>query len=34
MFNPEFSHINAWFTYQNSKLLQIEDKMNVSLIIN
>ena len=34
IFNPEFSHINVWFTHQNSKLLQIEDKMNVTLIIN
>ena len=34
IFNTEFSHINVWFTHENSKLLQIEDKMNVTLIIN
>ena len=33
-FNSEFSYIEVGFTDQNSKLLGIEDKMNITLIIS
>ena len=33
-FDSEFSYIEVWFIDQNSKLLEIEDKINISLIIN
>ena len=33
-FNSEFSYIEVWFTDQNSKPLEIEDKRNVTLVIN
>ena len=33
-FNSEFSHIEEWFTDQNSKPLEIEDKINITLVIN
>ena len=33
-FNSEFSYIEVWFTKQNSKLLEIEDKRNITLVIN
>ena len=33
-FNLEFSYIEVWFTDQNSKPLEIEDKINTTLIIN
>ena len=33
-FNLEFSHIEVWFTDQNSKPLEIEDKINITLFIN
>ena len=33
-FNSEFSYIEVWFTDQNSKLLEIEDKINITLVIN
>ena len=33
-FNREFAYIEVWFTDQNPKLLEIEDKMNITLIIN
>ena len=29
-FNSEFSYIEVWFTDQNSKPLEIEDKINIS----
>ena len=32
-FNSEFSNIKVWFTDQNSKLLEIEDK-KITLVIN
>ena len=32
-FDSEFSYIEVWFTDQNSKLLEIEDKMNITLVI-
>ena len=31
--NTEFSFIEVWFTDQNRKLLQIEDNVNLTLII-
>ena len=33
-FNSEFSRIEVWFTDQNFKLLEIEDKINFTLVIN
>ena len=33
-FDSEFSYIKVWFTDQNSKLLVIEDKRNITLVIN
>ena len=33
-FNSEFSCIEVWFTDQNSKLLEVEDKINITLVIN
>ena len=33
-FNSEFSYIEVWFTDQNSKPLQMEDKINITLVIN
>ena len=34
LFNTEFSYIEMWFTDQNSKSLEIEDKINITLVIN
>ena len=31
--NTEFSSIEVWFTDQNSKPLEIEDNVNMTLII-
>ena len=33
-FNLDFFNIEAWFTDQSFKLLEIEDKINVTLVIN
>ena len=33
-FNSELSYIDVWFTDQNSKPLEIEDKINISLVVN
>ena len=33
-FYLEFSYIEVWFTDQNSKPLEIEDKTNITLVIN
>ena len=33
-FNSEFSYIKVWFTDQNCKPLEIEDKINITLVIN
>ena len=33
-FNSEFLCIKVWFSYQNSKPLEIEDKINITLAIN
>ena len=32
-FNSEFQEINIWFTDQTSKPLEVEDRINVTLII-
>ena len=32
--DSEFSYIEVWFTDQNSKLLEIEDNINITLVIN
>ena len=34
IFNSEFSYIEVWFTHQNFKPLEIEEKMNITLVIN
>ena len=34
IFNSEFLYIEALLTYQNSKPLEIKDKINVTLVIN
>ena len=31
--NTEFSHVEVWFTDQSSKVLEIEDNVNLTLII-
>ena len=33
-FNSEFSNTEVWFTDQNSKPLQTEDKIKITLVIN
>ena len=33
-FNSEFSYIEVWFTDQSSKPIEIEDKINITLVIN
>ena len=33
-FNFEFLYVEVWFTDQNSKPLEIEDKINITLEIN
>ena len=33
-FNSEFQEISIWFTDQNSKPLEVENKINLTLIIN
>ena len=32
-FNSEFQEIEVWFTDQNSQPLEIEDKINLTLIV-
>ena len=32
-FNSEFQEISIWFTDQNSKALEVKDKINLTLII-
>ena len=32
--NSEFSYIEVWFTDQNCQPLEIEDKINITLVIN
>ena len=33
-FDLVFSYIEVWFSDQNSKPLEIEDKINITLVIN
>ena len=33
-FTSEFSYVEVWFTDQNFKRLDIEDKINITLVIN
>ena len=33
-FDSEFSHIEVWFTDKNYKPLEIEGKINITLVIN
>ena len=33
-FNSEFSYIEVWFTDQKTKPLEIEDKTNITFVIN
>ena len=33
-FIPEFSYIEVWFSDQNSKPLEIEGKINITLVLN
>ena len=33
-FDSEFSYIEVWFTDQNSKPLEIENEINITLVIN
>ena len=32
-FSSEFSYIKVWFADENSKLLEVEDKINTTLVI-
>ena len=32
-FNSDYDEITVWFTYQNSKPLEIEDKINLAMVI-
>ena len=32
-FNSEYNEIEAWFTDQNSKPLEIEDRINLTMVI-
>ena len=34
IFNSELSYIEMWFTDQNSKQLEIEDKINITVRMN
>ena len=33
-FDSEFLYVEVWFTDQNSKPLEIEDKIKITLVIN
>ena len=33
-FDAELSYIEVWFTDQSSKPLEVEDKINITLVIN
>ena len=33
-FDSKFSYIEVWFTDQNSNPLEIEDKINITVVIN
>ena len=32
-FNPEYNEIEVWFTDQNSQSLEIEDRINLTMVI-
>ena len=32
-FNSEYNEVEVWFTDQNSNLLEIEDRINLSMVI-
>ena len=32
-FNSEYNEIKVWFTYQNSQPLEIEDRINLTMVI-
>ena len=34
MFDSKFSYSEVWFTEQNSKRLEIKEKINITLAIN
>ena len=34
MFDSEFSYIAVWCTDQNSKVLEIRDKINITFVIH
>ena len=34
IFDSEFSYIEVWFTDENPRLLEMEDKINITLFIN
>ena len=34
IFNSDFSYIESWLADQNSKPIEIEDKINITLVIN
>ena len=33
-FDSELSHVDVWFTDKNSKPIEIEDKINITLVFN
>ena len=33
-FDSEFSYIEVWFTHQNFKTLEVENKINITSVIN
>ena len=33
-FRSKFSHIEIWFTNKNSKLLEIDERLNLTIVIN
>ena len=33
MFNSEYDKIKVWFTYQNSQPVEIEDRINLTMVI-
>ena len=34
IFNSKFSYVEVWFTDQNAKLLEIENKISITLVIS
>ena len=33
-FDSDFLYVEVWFTVQNSRPLELEDKMNINFVIN